>query len=166
MVRHEKSGLTGVERLKTRYRHVLTALQGDAKRYHGGIHGLASATERNGAVLCHKLCPNDASAAPTLEDFLTDVETLQSVATVNALALLVGRTTVPVAPTHRAPRDVMRAFLGLVQQAGEATAAGADAVADGVLSADERAGLEPLLDELISAAVEFRALVRGGFHGG
>lgn len=150
MVRHEKSGLTGVERLKTRYRHVLTALQGDAKRYHGGIHGLASATERNGAVLCHKLCPNDVSAAPTLEDFLTDVETLQSVATVNALALLVGRTTVPVSPTHRAPRDVLRAFLGLVRQA------------DGVLSADERAGLEPLLDELIGAAVEFRALVRGG----
>lgn len=78
MVRHEKSGLTGVERLKSRYRHVL------------------------------------------------------------------------------------RAFLGLVQQAGEATSAGADAVADGVLSADERAMLEPLLDELIGAAVEFRALVRGG----
>ena len=148
--------------MKARYRHVLVPLQADAKRYPGGVHGLAAATERNGAVLCHKLCPHDASAAPTLEDFLTDVETLQSVGAVNALALLVGRTTVPVSPTHRAPRDVMRAFLALVQQTGEATAAGADAVADGVLSAEERAGLEPLLDELIAAAVEFRALVRGG----
>ena len=144
MVRHAKDLLTGYARLKARYRHVLLPLQSDAKRYHGGIHGLAVATERNGAVLCHKLCPDDASAAPTLEDFLSDVE------------------TVPVVPSHRAPRDVLRAFLGLVQQAGEATSAGADAVADGVLSADERAALEPLLDELIGAAVEFRALVRGG----
>lgn len=141
---------------------MLVPLQGDAKRYHGGIHGLAAATERNGAVLCHKLCPDDMSAAPTLEDFLSDVETLQCVGAVNALALLVGRTTVPVSPSHRAPRDVLRAFLALVQQAAEATSAGADAVSDGVLSADERAALEPLLDELIGAAVEFRALVRGG----
>jgi len=162
MVRHAKDLLTGYARLKARYRHVLLSLQSDAKRYHGGIHGLAAATERNGAVLCHKLCPDDASAAPTLEDFLSDVETLQCVGAVNALALLVGRTTVPVVPSHRAPRDVMRAFLGLVRQAGEATSAGADAVADEVLSADERAALEPLLDELIGAAVEFRALVRGG----
>ena len=162
MVRHAKDLLTGYARLKARYRHVLLPLQSDAKRYHGGIHGLAVATERNGAVLCHKLCPDDASAAPTLEDFLSDVETLQCVGAVNALALLVGRTTVPVVPSHRAPRDVLRAFLTLVQQAGEATSAGADVVADGVLSADERAALEPLLDELIGAAVEFRALVRGG----
>lgn len=147
--------------MKARYRHVLVPLQGDAKRYHGGIHGLAAATERNGAVLCHKLCPDDASAAPTLEDFLTDVETLQSVATVNALALLVGRTTVPVVLTHRAPRDVLRAFLELAARAGQATAAAADAVADEVLSAHERAELEPLLDDLIASAVEFRAMVRG-----
>lgn len=147
--------------MKARYRHVLVPLQADAKRYHGGIHGLAAATERNGAVLCHKLCPDDASAAPTLEDFLSDVETLQSVGAVNALALLVGRTTVPVVLTHRAPRDVVRAFLELARRAGEATAAAADAVADEVLSAHERAELEPLLDDLIASAVEFRAMVRG-----
>lgn len=41
MVRHAKDLLTGYARLKARYRHVLVPLQSDAKRYHGGIHGLA-----------------------------------------------------------------------------------------------------------------------------
>ena len=49
---------------------------------------------------------------------------------------------------------------------GEATAMGADALADGALDAEERADLGPLLDDLISAAVAFRALVRSGGHGG
>ena len=57
-------------------------------------------------------------------------------------------------------------FLSLVKQAGAATAMGADALVDGALDADERAAMGPLLDDLISAAVSFRALVRSGCNGG
>ena len=118
------------------------------------------------AVLADKLSPNIFDKVPTVRELLEVFERTHSVPTANALALLLDRTTVPVAVAHQAPRDVAVSFLGLVKQAGAATAMGADALVDGALDADERAALGPFLDDLISAAVSFRALVRGGCNGG
>ena len=166
MSREKAAMLTQAEHPKTRFRAVFVSLHGDAKRYPGGVTALAHELGMNPAVLADKLSPNIFDKVPTVRELLEVFERTHSVPTANALALLLDRTTVPVAVAHQAPRDVAMSFLSLVKQAGAATSMGADALVDGALDADERAALGPLLDDLISAAVSFRALVRGGCNGG
>ena len=166
MSREKAAMLTQTEHPKARFRAVFVSLHGDAKRYPGGVTALAHELGMIPAVLADKLSPNIFDKVPTVRELLEVFERTHSVPTANALALLLDRTTVPVAVAHQAPRDVAVSFLGLVKQAGAATAMGADALVDGALDADERAAMGSLLDDLISAAVSFRALVRSGCSGG
>ena len=133
MSREKAAMLTQAEHPKARFRAVFVSLHGDAKRYPGGVTALAHELEMIPAVLADKLSPNIFDKVPTVRELLEVFERTHSVPTANALALLLDRTTVPVAVAHQAPRDVAVSFLSLVKQAGAATAMGADALVDGAL---------------------------------
>ncbi len=150
------------EHVKTHFRAFFSALHSGAKRWPGGITELAHMTGRSPVVLADKLNPNQMDKVPTLEEALVALELVQPVAALNALALLAGRVTVPVPESGKSPREVVSTFLALARRAGEATGLGADAVADGWISPEERATLAPMLDELLAATVEFQAVVKGG----
>lgn len=162
MTRERGPVLTDAEHPKVKFRAVFVALHGDAKRYPGGITALAHELGMLPAVLADKLSPNIYDKVPKANELLEVFERTRSVATGNALALLIDRTTVPVGDAHASPREVVQAFMGLTRRASDALAHGAEALEDGRLDADERAELEPLVDELVSAAVAFRAFLRGG----
>lgn len=150
------------EHPKDRFRSVFVALHGDAKRHPGGVTAMAQEMGVNPQVLADKLNPNIGEKVPTVRELLEVFERSGSVATGNALALLIDRTTVPVGDAHASPREVVQAFMGLTRRASDALAHGAEALENGRLDADERAELEPLVDELVSAAVAFRAFLRSG----
>lgn len=147
--------------VKERYRSVFTALSSEAKSYPGGISELARITGRNPTVLANALNPNQLDAAPTAEGLLEVVEAIGAKRTVNAIACLAGQVSVDVGSSLQSPREVTAAFMHLVKDTAKATEHLAEALEDGRLDADERQSGGALLDELIAAAVEMRALVRG-----
>ncbi|NTV11077.1 MAG: hypothetical protein HGA47_09930 [Zoogloea sp.] len=150
----------GRKLVKDRFRPVFVALQADAKRFDGGIAELARLMGRNPQVVSNMLNPN-SDATPTAEVVLDVIELAQATTAVNAIALLVGQAAVDVSVMDRSPRQALEVFMTLVQDAGAATKRAAAALQDGRLDARERNELGPLLDALIAAAVEFRAVVRG-----
>lgn len=147
---------------KTRFPAVFSALHSEAKRYPGGIAGLGTALGRNPHSFSNKLAPFNLDAEPTAADLLEAIEEMQSRRTANAIAMLANAITVPVESVAQyRPCEVLAAFLKLAKDAGNATGEAAEALSDGVLTHDEREEIGALLDELISAAVAMRAVVRG-----
>ncbi len=159
--RERNSALTHDEHPKAKFRAVFVSLHGDAKRYPGGITALAHELGMIPAVLADKLSPNIFDKVVTARELLEVFERTRSVATANALALLIDRTTVPVGDAHASPREVVQAFMALTRRASEALANGAEALEDGRLDADERAELEPLVagtlcEQLAHLQIELR----------
>ena len=152
--------LVGKEHVKARYRPFFVALHAAAIRSSGGVTALAHMQGRNPHVLANALNPNVFDAAPSADVLLTTMELVQPVEALNALALMMGRTTVPVDAAPRSPREAMHTFLALVNRSARATELASEALEDGRIDAQERAELGPLLDALIAAAVEFRAVVQ------
>lgn len=145
--------------VKVRYRSLFLALHAAALRHPGGITAMARVLGRNGQVMANQLNPNDG-AIPPADVLLSVIELAGAVEALNALAWLLGCTTVPIQAHDRAPREVMAGFLALMQRASAATQAAAQGLEDGRLDHEERTDLLPLLDQLIAAAVEFRAVVQ------
>lgn len=150
------------EHPKERYRPFFVALHGSAKRWPGGITELAQIIGRNPRVLADKLNPNLLDKVPQLEEVLFTLEMVQSPAALNALCLIAGRISVPVQVSDRAPREVVSSFLALVERTSALVGRAADAVADGRVDADERAEILPLIDELLTHAVAFQSVIKGG----
>lgn len=161
MTRERGPAFTDAEHPKTRFRPVFVALHCDAKRYPGGVTALANELGMNPSVLADKLNPNIFDKVPTARELLEVFERTRSVPTANALALLIDRTTVRIGDADASPREVVQAFMALTRRASEAMAQGAEALEDGRIDPDERAVLEPMVDELICTAVAFRAFLRG-----
>lgn len=157
-----QSGERVTEHVKDRFPSIFRTWGVDAKRWPGGITEFAHQAGRNPVVMMHRINRNNRDHVPTLEDLLVTLETMQPEGLVNALALLAGRVTVQLPDVPREPREVLSSFLALAQRAGEVTSRGAVAIADLHLSAVERAELAPLVDELMTVAVEFAAVLRGG----
>lgn len=144
--------------VKDRYRPFFVALRAAADRHPGGITALAQVQGRNAQVMANSLNPNYDQATPSADMLLATVELLQPIEAINYLAMMCGRTTVPVG-VGCSPREAMMAFLQLSEAVGQATQEASSDLQDGRLDPDERARLLPLLDQLITAAVEFRAVV-------
>lgn len=150
---------TSREHVKARFRPFFVAVRAAADRYQGGITALAQIQGRNAQVMANSLNPNYADATPSADMLLSTFELLQPVEAVNYLALMCGRTTVPIG-TACSPQEAMQAFLQLSGAVADATKEASTDLQDGRLDPDERARLLPLLDQLITAAVEFRAVVQ------
>jgi len=161
MKRESTHSLTTKRHVKERFRPVFTALSSEAKHFPGGIAELARATGRNGIVLANKLNPNQLDAQPTAEDLLELIETIGARRTVNSIARLAGQVAVDVVEAAQSPREVMAAFMRVVKDAGALNERTVEAMEDGRLDPAERCDIGSLLDELIAASVEMRALVRG-----
>ena len=147
--------------VKERYRSVFLALSSEAKAFPGGIAEIARSVGRNPIVLANALNPNQLDAAPTAEGLLEAIEAIGATRTVNAIAGLAGQVSVDVGAATQSPREVTAAFMHLIKDAGRVNERAAEALEDGRLDADERRDVGELLDHLIAAAVEMRALVRG-----
>lgn len=153
---------SGVNRpnVKERHRTFFVALHNAMIRSPGGISHVARLQGRNVHAMSNAYNPNSMDAMPTVESLLDTIEQVQPVQALDVLNLACGRTSVAVEAAPRSPAETVKLFLALVKQAGAASAAAADALADGRLDAHEREALITLLDALITAAVEFQAVAR------
>lgn len=158
---HEKKpAAMSREHVKERYHAFFVALHADAKRAQGGITDVAHRLGLNPTVYSNGINPNNLGTWPTAATLLDALVAVQSVRALNALALDLGRVSVPVDAVGRSPGEALAVFLALVKASGEAVALAAEALADGRLSADEREALLPLMDGLVASAVEMAAVVR------
>lgn len=151
---------SGESHPKVRYRSVFSALHAEAKRYPGGIAGMAMAIGRNPHSFSNKLNPMCLDSEPTVADLLESIEHLQSRRISTAIALLTDCIAVPVeavSPGH----DVTGTFLKLVHRAGAVSEKIAEALEDGHLDHHERVEAGDVLDALLAATVAMRAAVRG-----
>ena len=146
--------------VKELFRGVFVALRADMKHRDGGASAVADECGFNAVVLNHKLSPDYRDDTPTLEQFLTVIERGECKRAVAAVAALVGQAAIDVPAGDVCPKSVIAAFMALLAQAGKLTAQGATDLADGRLDAAERERQAAMLDELIPAAVQYRAVLR------
>lgn len=150
------------EHVKRRFPSVFRALQADARDYHGGIHALADQLGRAYGGMKNALCPTNYDAEPTAELILDVIESGGGARTVTAIARLGCMTALPVFDiTSGEPADVCNAFLDVARRAGAVSTKTVEALADDRLTNTERDEIANMLDDLIGAAVQMRALTRG-----
>jgi hypothetical protein len=151
--------LTG-EHPKEQFRAVFRAMHADLRHWPGGTTAVAEQLGKHAGVLCNKFNPDCLDHAPTLHDWLQVMELIGAKRAASALALLVGQVAVDVPPAEDLPVDVVLAFLDVVQKAGALMSEAASDLADGRLDAQERERAAVVLDALLGAAMQMRALLR------
>lgn len=148
--------------VKSRFPAVFRALQADARDYPGGLPAVAEQLGRNYGSLRNAISPTNPNNEPTAELIFELIEACGAHRTVTAIARLGDMTAIPMCDASGGePADVGNAFMEVVQRAGAVNARTVEALADGRLSSSERDEVADLLDNLISAAVQMRAVVRG-----
>lgn len=150
----------GTDPAKAKYRSVFLAMRADAKDF-GGFTAYAALTGRNHQILADQVNPDGGKSPPPMSVLLEFIETAGATRTLNALAYLAHRTTVPLPDCGRDPVDAMHHFMRLSAKSGAATKCAAEALSDNNLSTQERHQLGLELDALIAAAADFRASLRG-----
>lgn len=150
------------QHVKQRFPAIFRSLQADARDYHGGLPALADQLGRAYGGMKNALCPTNCDSEPTAELIFDVIEATGGHRTVTAIARLGGMTALPLCEmSHGEPADVCAAFLDVARRAGAVSARTVEALADNRLTSAERDEVANLLDDLIGAAVQMRALVRG-----
>ena len=148
--------------VKQRFPAVFRALQADARDYPGGLPALSDQLGRAYGGVKNALCPTNYDAEPTAELIFDVIEAGGGQRTVTAIARLGDMTALPMCDLgHGEPADVGNAFMGVVRRAGAVNQRTVEALSDNKLTSMERDEVANLLDDLIGAAVQMRALVRG-----
>ncbi|WP_341649964.1 phage regulatory CII family protein [Thauera humireducens] len=148
--------------VKERFQAVFRSLQADAREYPGGLPALSDQLGRAYGGMKNALCPTNYDSEPTAELIFDVIEACGGHRTVTAIARLGDMTALPMCQmSHGEPADVCNAFLDVARRAGAVSARTVEALADDRLTSAERDEVANLLDDLIGAAVQMRALVRG-----
>lgn len=150
-----------IDPAKAKHRGVFLALRADAKEFPGGISAYAAQTGRNPHIVADQINPDNDKSPPSFSGLLDLIQTTGAHRTLNALAYLGHRATIPLPESSRPTADAMQHFLELSARASAATGFAASALADNNLNAQERDQLGLELDAPIAAAADFRASLRG-----
>lgn len=149
--------------LKEAHPGVVLALQADARNHPGGLPAIAEITGRNYGTLRNMLCPTFMQQEPPLSLVIDVIELTGGRRTVPAIAQTGNQTALPlVMAGEGTPDEVARAFLDVVGRAGKLEGRTVEALADRLLVTRERVEMVELADDMIRAALQFRALASGG----
>lgn len=103
----------------TRYLHVTAAAQSIAKGFHNGITGLANTMGKSPIILANKLNPNNETNVLSLEEAAQITELTHQPAIVDAMAALIGRTTVELPSSDLCIKELSRQFCHLAKECGD-----------------------------------------------
>jgi len=147
---------------KEEFRSFFLALQADCKGFPGGITAVAERVGVTKFTLANAINPDQlASSPPSLGVLLEIIPRIQAKRSVFELCRLVGQVPIDMEFEHRSPGESIRLFLELTRKASSVLGAGALAAEDGRFYSLERKELDDLLAELMQAATELRASLRG-----
>ncbi|SFI76232.1 phage regulatory CII family protein [Nitrosomonas sp. Nm34] len=135
---------------KQEYRQVFLALQSDAKKYPGGIAGLARVLNKSPEGLANCLDPNHDAQPPSLSVVLQLIELTQEKRAVFEICQLVNQTPMDIdlGSSDLKEESQVKHFLSLVAAASACLNTGSEHLKDGKFDASERKELAPLLLEL------------------
>ena len=146
--------------LKTEKPLLFRAIHSAAKSMPGGVTALASVLGRSEVVVANALNPNVVDKVPSLELFLQVLGLLDSDLVVNALLDGTGFHATRKA-TVALSANVFEHYLLTTQRTADASKSGAEALADGVISENERMQWLDLLHAQQNAIADLIAVVRG-----
>ena len=146
--------------LKTEKPLLFRAIHSAAKGMPGGVTALASVLGRSEVVVANALNPNVVDKVPSLELFLQVLGLLDSDLVVNALLDGTGFHATRKA-TVALSANVFERYLLTTQRTADASKSGAEALADGVISENERMQWLDLLHAQQNAIADLIAVVRG-----
>lgn len=147
---------------KEEFRPLFLALQADCKSFPGGITAVAERVGVTKFTLANAINPDQlASSPPSLGVLLEIITRIQAKRSVFELCRLVGQVPIDMEFEHRQASESIRLFLELTRKASSVLGAGALAAEDGRFDSQERKELDDLLADLMQAATELRASLRG-----
>ena len=146
--------------LKVRRRLLFRALQSAAKSADGGISALAVAMGRNERVIADAINPDCLEKTPSLDVFLQLFELLADDVVANILLDGTGFHATRKATVNLSV-NVFEHYLLTTQRTADASKSGAEALADGVISENERMQWLDLLHAQQNAIADLIAVVRG-----
>lgn len=146
--------------LKTEKPLLFRAIHTAAKNMPGGVTALAAVLGRSEVVVANALNPNVVDKVPSLELFLQVLGLLDSDLVVNALLDGTGFHATRKA-TVALSANVFEHYLLTTQRTADASKSGAEALADGVISENERMQWLDLLHAQQNAIADLIAVVRG-----
>lgn len=123
-----------------------------AHEYPGGTRGLALRMGVNGAVLSHKLNPNDGSNHLTVREFEAMLTLTGDHRALHALALDQGYMLLPLPGESDCP--AMGALIQSVSESADFLKAASESLADGKVTKLELATVRKELTEMVAAAAK------------
>lgn len=147
---------------KEEFRPFFLALQADCKSFPGGITAVAERVGVTKFTLANAINPDQlASSPPSLGVLLEIITRTQAKRSVFELCRLVGQVPVDMELEHRQASESIHLFLELTRRASTVISAGATAIEDGRFDSEERKEIDDMLADLMQAATELRASLRG-----